>query len=90
MKNLIMLLVLAASMIACETHGLIESSYEGKGGNHLSLQQYQHEGRFFYSLSAGRHAHACDIAELKVVAMGAGGKVRVRVERSPGGSCEST
>jgi hypothetical protein len=90
MKNLVVLLALAASLIACETHGVIESRYDGKTGRHFSLQQYKHEGRFFYSLSAGRPAHACDIAELKVVAMGAGGKVRVRVEHAPGGTCEST
>jgi hypothetical protein len=91
MKNLIVLLALAASMIACETHGVIESEFNGQDGSHLRLQQYKDQGRFFYSLSAHRPAttHACEI-ELKVVAMGAGGKMKVQVERSPNKSCEST
>jgi hypothetical protein len=91
MKNLIVLLALAASMIACETNGgVIESKYDGQNGSHLRLQQYKSEGRFFYSLSAWRPTHACELGELKVVAMGSGGKVSVRVEHAPGGTCEST
>jgi hypothetical protein len=90
MKNLIVLLALAASMIACETHGVIESKFDGANGGHLRLQQYKNQDRFFYSISAWRPARACEIGELKVVAMGASGKVRVSVEHAKGGTCEST
>ena len=91
MKRLIVLLALAAPLLACETHGVIESEFNGQDGSHLRLEQYKDQDRFFYSLSAHRPAttHACEVG-LKVVAMGAGGKVKVQVERSPNKGCEST
>jgi hypothetical protein len=91
MNKIIMLVLLAASVVACETHGVIDSHYEGKDGSEWSLQQYNHQDRFYYSLSAWMPSRACGLGKVKVVAMGAGGQVKVRFERDPSVvSCEAT
>jgi hypothetical protein len=83
MKNLVPLLLLVGSVAACETHGVVEDRYEGSDGSHLSLQRFKNESRFYYALSASMPSRDCSVRELKVVAMGADGHVRVRFEHAP-------
>jgi hypothetical protein len=83
MRNLIVLLAIAGSVIACETHGVVDSSYEGSDGSHLTLRQFKEESHFYYSLSASVPARDCSVRELKVIAMGADGHLRVRFEHTP-------
>jgi hypothetical protein len=90
MQRPIMLLVLAASLVACETQGVSLSEFRGDDGSLVRLEQYKQGGRFFYSLSAKRPTRACEIDELKLVAMGAGGNMRVRLEHGSTGACHST
>jgi hypothetical protein len=90
MRNLIMLLALVGSIAACETHGVVDSSYESSDGSHLTLRQFKNESRFYYSLSASMPSRSCSVRELKVVAMGSDGHVRVRFERAPASAvCDS-
>jgi len=90
MRNLIVLLAITGSLLACETHGVVDSSYEGADGSHLSLRQFKNESRFYYALSASLPSGDCSVRELKVVAMGQGRHLRVRLEHSPtGAACDS-
>jgi hypothetical protein len=90
MRNLIVLLAITGSLLACETHGVVDSSYEGAGGSHLSLRQFRQQRRFYYALHASLPSADCSVRELKVVAMGQGKHVRFRVEHSPtGAACDS-
>jgi hypothetical protein len=82
MRNLIVLLAFAGSVVACETQGVVDSRYEGADGSHLSLRQFRNERRFYYSLSASLPSHDCGAREVRVVAMGQGAHVRLRVERA--------
>lgn len=84
MRNHIVLLAIAGSVIACETHGVVDSSYEGSDGSHLTLRQFKEESHFYYSFSASMPASRdCAVRELKLIAMGADGHVRVRLEHTP-------
>jgi hypothetical protein len=83
MRNLIVLLAFAGSVVACETQGVVDSRYDGADGSHLSLRQFRNESRFYYSLSASLPSRDCAVRELRVVAMGQGGHVRLRVEHAP-------
>ena len=90
MRNVVVMLALAGSVVACETQGVVESRYQGADGSHLSLQQFKNGGRFYYALSASLPKRDCAARALKVVAMGADGHVRVRFERTPSDpACES-
>lgn len=89
MRNLLVLLALVGSVAACETHGVVDSRYDSDDGSHLTLRQFRHESRFYYSLSASMPGQSCSARELKLVAMGSGGRVRVRLERAPAPACES-
>jgi hypothetical protein len=91
MRNIVLLLALAGSVVACETQGVVESSYKGADGSHLSLQQFKNAGRFYYALSASVPTRDCATrSAVKVVAMGADGHMRVRVERTlPDSACDS-
>ncbi len=100
MKNLVVLLAFGATLVACQTQGVIESRYDGQNGSSVRLQQFNQDGRFFYSISASLPDDAppadgdaatrvCGPRELKLVAMGAGGKIALRLERQPRSACES-
>ena len=90
MRNHILLLALGASVVACETRGVVESRYDSEDGTHLTLQRYSQGGRFYYAFSASvppaadsDDADACTTREVKLVALGNGTSVRVRLERAP-------
>lgn len=83
MRNLVLLLAITGSVAACETHGVVDSRYESSDGSQVTLRQFKNDGRFYYSLSASVPSRGCSPRELKVVAMGNGGRMRVRLERAP-------
>lgn len=88
MRNVALLLALAGSIVACETHGVVDSRYEGDDGSQLSLRQFRNDSLFYYSLSARMPPSACSATrELKLVAMGSGGRVKFQFERVPSNSC---
>ena len=90
MRSLIVLFAVLGSLVACETHGVVDSSYDGTDGSHLSLRQFRSQSRFYYALSASLPSGDCSVRELRVVAMGQGRHVRVRFEHSPtGAACDS-
>jgi hypothetical protein len=90
MRNLIVLLAVAGSVVACETRGVVDSTYEGSDGSQLTLRQFKNESRFYYSLSASMPSKDCSLRELKVIAMGAEGHIRVRLEHAPAAlTCDS-
>jgi len=90
MRNAIALFAILGSVVACETQGVVDGSYQGLLGSHLSLRQFKDESRFYYSLSASMPWPGCRAREIRVVAMGADGHVRVRFEHSPASdACES-
>lgn len=87
MRKVVMMWAIVGAVAGCETNGLIVREYADSEGNGVRVEHYQHAQRFLYSLSARYSTHECKLREVKIVAMGADGKLRVHIRMEPEATC---
>ncbi len=83
MRKVVMMWAIVGAVAGCETKGLVVHQYADSEGNAVRVERYQHAEQFLYSLSARFGTRECRLREVKIVAVGANGKLKVRLRMEP-------